>query len=176
MRVAKRLEAKKSKEINITQEENTYADKFDVYKDIVKVHSKDVISQVSEDITLAKFTEVKDKVYIVEMADCGRQCKEVIRKIKRNFVMYKKEHKRGMIEDLTQEEQKELEEIENDIYKDFMSKITMLCLVNRNVENNYIVKNLTGRDEIEMETEQTSGMKEIGNKAKESLKNEELRQ
>ena len=94
------------KQIITNLDEGDYADKYDMYKDIIKVHSKNQTQGITEDIVLAKFEEPKDKIYIMEMSYCGTLCKQIIKKIQRNYEQYQQTHQNGNIPTLTELELK----------------------------------------------------------------------
>lgn len=161
----------------IDVEEGSYTDKYDLYKDIIKVHSKNILDGITEDIVLAKFEEPKDKIYLTEITHCEQQCRNIIDKIRRNHARNRAEHQNGTIIPLTDKEKQELNKIKDEVSKIFLAKASMLSLVNRNTNNNYLIKSLTNNKELEEETPETLGMSEAMKKvASRATENQEHRQ
>lgn len=159
----------------LEKEDSTYETREDVTKDLVRVHST-AKKDISSDIVLAKFEEEKDKIYVMEMYYCAAECKAVINGMITNYNKYREIHneKGGSIPELTKEEIKEIRDGAEEVYNIFMNRINMLCLLNRNRANNYIIKHITGiRDEDEEIIKTQDKMSEVLQKTKDKFRNQE---
>lgn len=138
-------------------------------------YTSEVQSRIQKDITsdfiLARLGE-KDKEAIVELTSDAYFTKRVINEIiKRSHEWnWNKKEKKWYKTPMKEEDAKKIIEIANKTFDAYMIKITMTALLNRNVNQNYLINILAQQQEQqEEETEKVT----LAQKPKQLIMNEE---
>lgn len=151
-------------------EPTSFNDKLDIFKHVAEVHSR-IRKDIGSDFVMAKLGE-KDKEAIIELTSDAYFCKRIVEKLKEQY----KEYNWGTekYEGLDEETQKKMQDIADQIFDSFMTRIYMTVNLSRNVAKNYLLNLLAKPDpEEEQEEETTQKPDTLTAKAKEMLKDQE---
>lgn len=152
----------------------------DIKKKIIDIHKTEIKTDLSSDIVLARFEKDKDKVFIIDLYNTAAVVKSVMTSAIDKLDNYYKKNPLAerMLQNKTWEKRKlDCIKVTKDTVEMIMAKIHVLSALNRNVRDNYLIKDLldsTRQEEIQEEDDGkfSKEIKAIKNK----LKNEEKEQ
>lgn len=130
---------KKKEEGIIPIETEKYSDELDVRQEISKVKTTRLQKEISSDVILAKFDKDKDRQYIIDIVYAGKYCVDVMIEALHNYKIYLQNTKQ---KSLTTEEEKAITQIIDNTIGLFVDRVGIFSIVNRNKDNNTLVKHI----------------------------------
>lgn len=140
---------KEEQEIEEKQEEETINDKLDLLKFAVDIKLR-LKNDITSDFTLARLGE-KDKEGIIEMTTNAYYSKKLMTYIEKKHRKWKwnKQQEEWEQEKLDETEKAYIRKIGEKIFDNFMTRIYMTAILNRNVKDNHLIRILAGYQEQE---------------------------
>lgn len=150
-------------------EETPIDNKLDLMKALGQVQS-DIKDRITSDFVLAKLDEKKQEL-IVNTTSNAYFCKSLIERTKERKI-WKWNGKNWEETEQTKEDKNKIDEAGRRTFNAFMTKNTMIAVLNRNIKNNYLIRLMTGLNEEENEEEEDDKSDEIIKKLKAQIKPE----
>lgn len=156
----------KVKEENREQGEG-FSDRYDLGKFFSTVHVR-LGNEIKSDYVLAKFSDEQRKEGAINMTANAYVMKAIISQLM-NSKKWQLKGDTWMKRELNKDELAKMEKYSTDLFNCFMTRIDMLMLLNRNVNNNYLIDSIMKESGI-AEGQAEEGEPTLIQKATEKLK------